>query len=580
MKTLLVGINAKYIHTNLAIRSLREYARSRGIGGIALREFTINQRTEQILPELYREQPDVVGFSCYLWNIGMVRRLAAELRQVLPGVFLFLGGPEVSFDPQAQLRAAPADAVVCGEGEEAVSRLLQALADGRTPAGIPGIALRQGDQVVSTPPDGPLELDSIPFPYQEEEDFSNKILYFESSRGCPFSCQYCLSCNDKRVRFLSLPRVYRALDWFLERRVRQVKFVDRTFNCSRQFARSIWEYLQAHDNGVTNFHFEIAAELLDQETIAFLNTVRRGLFQFEIGVQSTNPDTLSAIRRDTRLPLLQTVVGQLKAGGNLHLHLDLIAGLPYEDYASFRRSFNDVYALRPDQLQLGFLKLLKGSGLYDSAGQYGIVCSDFPPYEVLQTSALPYPDLLRLKRVEEMVETYYNSGRFEKTITYLAGLFPDPFSCYEQLAGYYEQNGHHLAAHANVEYYTILYRFFQTLGRGEEERFQWYARFDLYAHEKARKLPDWLAASLEPEYREEIYRFFDSPEQVAAHLPECSGLPTRQILRQAHLEIFPFSPASGAAGRTAVLFHYQRRGLLGNAEWEELGDPAGLFETK
>lgn len=568
MKTLLVGINAKYIHSNLAIRYLRDYAADRGETGILLQEFTINQRIEQILPEIYRTAPELIGFSCYIWNFSMVKRLVSELKKVLPNCLVLLGGPEVSYNAEEALRETPADFIICGEGEEAFFRLLDALRNGADLQTVSGLAYRAGKEIRVTSPAPLLSMDDLPFVYRSMDDLEYKIIYFESSRGCPFSCQYCLSCNDRRVRFMSLTKVYQALDFFLAQKVRQVKLVDRTFNCNSAYAMSIWRYLSEHDNGVTNFHFEIAAELLDDDTLAFLKTVRRGQFQFEIGVQSTNPRTLKAIQRITQLSLLRHIIGSLKESGNIHLHLDLIIGLPYEDYRSFAQSFNDVYALRPDQLQVGFLKLLKGSGLYESAGQYGIVCSEYPPYEVLYTDVLPYRELLKLKMIEEMVETYYNSGRFQKTTAYLAGLFPDPFSFYESLAAFYQENGYHQVSHSNVEYYTILYRFLQALGRGDLCRFQWLAKFDLYSHEKAKKIPDWLTQGYEQEYRGAIYRFFAAPEKIRRFLPGYQEMPAKLILRQAHLEVFPFSPVTMEEKRTAVLFQYLHTDLLGNADYK------------
>ncbi|WP_195542696.1 B12-binding domain-containing radical SAM protein [Massiliimalia timonensis] len=564
MKTLLVGINAKYIHSNLAIRYLKEYAQSRGVSGICLAEFTINQRPEQILPEIFKECPDVIGFSCYIWNFSIVCRLAAELKKVLPQAFIFFGGPEVSYNAAQVLERTSADLVVHGEGEETVFRLLQALESKAPLQSIPGIACWVEGSISENPDMPPISMDDLPFVYHNMTELEHKIIYFESSRGCPFSCQYCLSCNDHNVRFMSLPKVFRALDFFLSQKVRQVKFVDRTFNCDKQYAMSIWQYLAEHDNGITNFHFEIAAELLDGEILSFLKTVRRGQFQFEIGVQSTYPPTLKAIRRITKLSLLRHIVGELKQGDNIHLHLDLIIGLPLESYEQFQQSFNDVYSLSPDQLQVGFLKLLKGSGLYETASQYGIVCSEFPPYEVLYTRELPYEKLLKLKMLEEMVETYYNSGRFQQLISYLVGLFPTPFDCFEALASFYEEQGYHLVSHSNVEYYTILYRFFQTLNRGDSTRFQWLAKHDLYSHEKAKKIPEWLTVSLEPEYRGCIYRFFDDPDKVANYLPQLSGTETKLICRQAHIEVFP-SPEQEAE-RVAVLYSYRQRDLLGNAQ--------------
>lgn len=566
MDILMIGINAKFIHSNLAIRSIQQYAAEHGGVHLHRAEFTINQRVEFILPEIYKRKPQVVGFSCYIWNFEMVKRLANELKKVLPQTFVFFGGPEVSFNAEEVLRTTAADCVVCGEGEQSVTDLARCLEQSGDLHTVCGIVFRDGNDIVSTPPAPLLPMADVPFVYDDLSDLEHRILYYESSRGCPFQCQYCLSGNGQRVRMRPLEQVYRHLDFFLAHRVRQVKFVDRTFNCDRRYALSIWKYLHEHDNGYTNFHFEIAAELLNEEMLAFLPQVRKGFFQFEIGVQSTNPKTLEHIKRITKIDELRVIVKRLQSGRNIHLHLDLIIGLPYESYERFGESFNDVYHLRPDQLQVGFLKLLKGSGLYENRERYGIVCSEYAPYEVLYTDNLPYEKLLKLKMVEELVEVYYNSNRFLKLTHYLVGLFPSPFAMFEAFAAFYEENGLHRCSHTNVEDYTIAYRFFQSLHCGDEELFQWYAKFDLYSHEKARKLPDWLTVSLHEAHKTAIYAFYEQADNRERLLPEFAELDTKQLYRQAHIEVFPFNPLTGEQYKTPILFNYRRCDLLGNAE--------------
>lgn len=563
MKHLLVGVNAKFIHSNLAIRSLQDFAAREGVLLHCL-EYTINQRPEQILAELYEEEPDVVGFSCYIWNMELVRRLARELKTLLPRTFLYFGGPEVSFDAKQQLRLAPVDAVVRGEGELAVCRLAQALKRGTSLRHVPNLTWREGDSLWENEPAPELPMEKVPFVYREEEmpRYQHRILYYESSRGCPFQCQYCLSGSSNAVRMRPLSQVFAHLDFFLKHRVRQVKFVDRTFNCDREYALAIWKYLDAHDNGVTNFHFEIAAELLTQEQITFLQGVRKGIFQFEIGVQSTYEPTLRAIHRFTRLSLLQGILDGLHRNRNIHLHLDLIIGLPYEGYARFGQSFNDVYALEPDQLQVGFLKLLKGSGLYQSAAEYGIVCSEYAPYEVLYTDALSHRELLRLKMIEEMVEQYYNSSRFHRMLRVLLPHFPSPFAFFEALADFYKQNGCHRSAHSNLESYQILYRFFQTLPQGDSKAFCRAALWDLASHERLNTLPDWLSNTHSRAQKNAMFDFLAQPENREALLPEYGELDTKQLLRQV---TFLFDGGERAESGRAALFNYRRCDLLGNA---------------
>ena len=406
----------KYIHSNLAVYSLKAYAKKYQ-DQIGLAEYTINQNPDDILKGIYRDHPEVLCISCYIWNISYVRNLIREVHKVLPDTAIWLGGPEVSYDAGKVLEEHPeVTGVMKGEGEVTFLELAGFYLEGISElAKIEGITYREGDQIQENPWRGITDLSTIPFVYKDLKKFENRIIYYESSRGCPFSCGYCLSSIDKKLRFRDLELVKEELQFFLDHNVPQVKFVDRTFNCKHDHAMAIWKYLIAHDNGITNFHFEVAADLLNEEEIALIRTMRPGMIQLEIGVQSTNPDTIREIHRKMDFAQVSEVVTRVQEGHNVHQHLDLIAGLPYEDYDSFGKSFCDVYQLRPQQLQLGFLKVLKGSFMYQAAPEYGCVCQSREPYEVLYTRWLPYDDVLRLKLVEEMVEVYYNSNQFGKS---------------------------------------------------------------------------------------------------------------------------------------------------------------------
>lgn len=559
MKFLLAGISAKYIHTCLAVYSLAGYAREQYGIDCRTAEFTINQSEDLILSELYRQAPDLLGFSCYIWNYAMIRRLVRSLKKVLPGTRILLGGPEVSFDAPRALLESGADFVLSGEGEEAFSRLCLALRDGKPLDGVPSLTWTDNGAPRTNPAAPPLDLGKLPFPYDDLGRYQNRILYYEAQRGCPFNCQYCLSSADKGVRFQPLPKVRAELRRFLDAKVPQVKFVDRTFNANPRFAMEIWRFLAENDNGVTNFHFEIESACFTEEQFRLLESARPGLFQFEIGVQSANPDTLRAVDRRAGLEELRSAAERLRAGRNIHLHLDLIAGLPFEGYESFRRSFNFVYSLGPDQLQLGFLKLLKGSGLRRDAAQYGILYRDEPPYEVLSTRELTFGELLTLKEIEEQVELYHNSGRFRASLRYLLSLAEEPFGFFEELARLRREMGLHLAPSSLLGQYETLYRCGCGMEGCDPERLGYCMRFDLYAHEKARKLPDWLPGLDSPAARQARREFFADPALRARYLPEYAGEDPKRTERLAHLDFFPFDPV-GEGGPCAYLFRYRRTG--------------------
>ena len=544
MKILLAACNAKYIHSNLAVYDLKAYS-SDYDKEVFLREYTINQPKDEILKDIYGSGADVVCFSCYIWNISFVRELIRDLAKILPETAFWAGGPEVSYDAENFLTEMPeVTGVLVGEGEKTFHDLLEYYIDGKGSLGeIRGIAYRDGEEIRHNGWRELMNLSEIPFVYQHLEEFENRIIYYESSRGCPFSCSYCLSSIDKKLRFRDLELVKKELQFFLDHKVPQVKFVDRTFNCKHEHAMAIWKYILEHDNGVTNFHFEVSADLLRDEEMDLMAKMRPGLIQLEIGVQSTNPETIRAIHRHMDLDKLERCVDRVHSFRNIHQHLDLIAGLPYEDYDTFHRSFNDVYQMKPDQLQLGFLKVLKGSLMKEEAEKYGIVHKEKEPYEVLSTQWLPYGDVLKLKAVESMVEVYYNSGQFQHTLEYLVPLAKDAFTFYESLGAFYEKKGYSEISHSRMRRYEILLEYLQEETDVSVEKASQKMLYDLYLREKLKKRP-----SFAPDQK--VYETAIWDYRKANHIP-----------KTAHIEVF-------ADGR-AVLFDYERRDPLSNNAYTE-----------
>jgi len=565
MKVLLTAINAKYIHTNLAIYELSAYAKQYK-EYMELAEYTINNQLEFILSDIYKRKPDVIAFSCYIWNIGMIEELLKELRQVLPDTPIWLGGPEVSYDITTGLLATPlADGIFIGEGEVTFKEIMQYYVEGNIALEeIKGIAYKWNGEIKINPYREPMNLSDVPFPYEDFEQFKHKILYYETSRGCPYSCSYCLSSIEKGVRLRELELVKKELQMFLDAKVPQVKFIDRTFNCNPKHAMGIWNYIQEHDNGITNFHFEIAADILKEDEIELLNKMRPGLVQLEIGVQSTNLHTISAIKRKMDFNILTEKVNAVHRGNNIHQHLDLIAGLPYEDYESFGRSFDDVYGLKPNQLQLGFLKVLKGSLMFEEAKKGTIIYRNSAPYEVLFTKWLSFDDVLRLKQVEEVTEVYYNSGQFEKAIAFLEHFFKSPFSLYEALGEYYEKNGLFGVNHTRIARYDILLDFFQKEVSLEcAEAFGEILLYDLYLRENLKSRPKF--AKDYSEYKEEYRAFYEKEEQVKKLLPGYMDYSSKVMSRVTHAEHFSINVSKTAeTGRIVkedniIVFDYKNR---------------------
>ncbi len=494
MKILLTAINAKYIHSNLAVYSLRAYAREYQ-KQIQIAEYTINHRVEYLLQELYKQKPDVLCFSCYIWNIRYVQELITEFHKLLPNVPIWVGGPEVSYESEAFLRSYPmVTGVMIGEGEATFRELCSYYIEHKDTQlqQIKGLLIRtrQGT-FVRTAERELLDLNQLPFCYENLEDFNNRMIYYETSRGCPYSCSYCLSSIEKGLRFRSLERVKQELQFFLDHQVPQVKFVDRTFNCNHRHCTEIWQYLKEHDNGITNFHFEISADLLTEEELSLIASLRPGLIQLEIGVQSTYGPTIQEICRIMNLPRLETVVAQIRQAGNIHQHLDLIAGLPKEGFANFKESFRQVYAMKPQQLQLGFLKVLKGSDMYRLQGEYGIVFQEYPPYEVRATRWLTYEEILKIKLVEEMLEVYYNSGQFELTIKVLELTEDNPFELFLNLGKFYERRGLLAISHSRMRRCEILLDYIEETDSCHQQLYQETLTFDLYQRENMKSRPAW-----------------------------------------------------------------------------------------
>lgn len=657
MRFLLCGINAKYIHSNLAIFSLKAYADRKKIPGaeIILKEYTINNYVEDILQDLYEEKADVVIFSCYIWNISFVRELAAELKKVSPDVKIWAGGPEVSYAANKFLMENPTfDLIMQGEGEEVFSELirltveekcrikdvykqseskkvlsgivekrysierkqavkeekdiedkhfagednvyptnyidmsklqkLQGIAvwdfSGEADLGNAESNIGNKTKIINTGFATLMNMDTIPFVYEDFHLFEHKILYYETSRGCPFCCSYCLSSVDKTVRFRSLPIVKKELDAFLEAKVPQVKFVDRTFNCNRQRAIDIWSYLVEHDNGITNFHFEISSDLLGEEELELFAKMRPGLIQLEIGVQSTNGETVDAIHRHMDLDKLFHYVDSVHELGNIHQHLDLIAGLPYENYERFGCSFDDLYAHEPDQLQLGFLKVLKGTMMEEEVKKYSILYRNQPPYEVLGTKWLSYDEIILLKGVEELVELYYNSGQYTLTLKYAVPFFESPFRFYEMFSAWYRGKGYHKLNHNRLEKYNILREFLREhIDENEWDTLDEIMLYDMYLRENVKGRPAWAkdTAQYKKEwkalYREQGEKLF--PEDVQAGIYD-----SKRAANQSHIEVFEINikkfEQSGQVEKKQVfcLFDYSRRNPLNRAartvEWEIL----------
>jgi len=548
MKILLVAINAKYIHSNLAVYCLKAYAEKNMPQDvnvqIELTEYTINQNRDEILKDIYRRQAEMICFSCYIWNLDYVESMIRDVKKVMKDVIIWAGGPEVSYDSRETLGRLPElTGVMKGEGEKTFAKLCEVYGKRSETS---ELSLEQIDGITFRCPDGticerpwrvPMDLSEVPFVYHDMKKFENKIIYYETSRGCPFSCSYCLSSIDKRLRFRSLDLVFNELQFFLDHKVPQVKFVDRTFNCKHDHAMAIWQYIKDHDNGITNFHFEVAADLLNDEEIRLIRQMRPGLIQLEIGVQSTNTDTIREIRRTMRLEEVREHVARIKEKGNIHQHLDLIAGLPYEDIKSFRKSFDDVYSMRPDQLQLGFLKVLKGSYMQEMQQEYELRYKDEPPYEVLSTKWLPYSDVIELKGIEEVVEIYYNSGQFTHVVEALVENYASAYQMYQDLWQYYEEHDYMGIQHRRSARYEIVLDFVKEKYPEQADVMRELLTYDYYLRENAKSRPEF--AGEDATDKRFVRAFYEEEEKERKHLPGYEQFDRNQMRKMTHLEYFP-----------------------------------------
>lgn len=564
MKILLTAINAKYIHSNLAVYSLKAAADIYK-DSVEIKEFTINNQADYILEEIYKAKPDILMLSCYIWNLSMIEEVIREFHKLCPQVPIWLGGPEVSYEVEDFLSKHPeVSGLMMGEGEETFRELCAYYIDrNRELPDVLGIAYRDNQgHIYVNPWRSILDMSTLPFGYDRAEDFSNRIIYYESSRGCPFSCSYCLSSVDKKLRFRDINLVKEELQFFIDQKVPQIKFVDRTFNCHHEHAMAIWQYILEHDNGVTNFHFEVSADLLNEEELQLISQMRPGLIQLEIGVQSTNEVTIQEIKRTMKLERLKEVVKRIKTYGNIHQHLDLIAGLPYEDYDTFRKSFNEIYDLAPNQLQMGFLKVLKGSYMYDHAKEYGILYHDNPPYEVLSTNWLSYDDVLKMKRIEEMLEVYYNSGQFEIAMKVLKKYFDSAFDMFQTLGDFYDENGYFAMSHSRIRRCEILMEFLEKEWDSVEDKIERMdcirqaLVFDLYYRENCKSRPQWAG---DQSALKDFRRFYCKNGKMS------------------HLECFTFDflgeEVTYKEHGVWVVFSYDRRDPLTNQAYVEYVDP-------
>lgn len=563
MNIVLAAINAKYIHSNLAVYSLRAYAQQYK-DEIQIAEYTINQQIDDILMDLYKKKPDILCFSCYIWNLSYVEELVRELGKIFPSVPIWVGGPEVSYDTKDVLERLPeVTGVIFGEGEKTFLEVVEYYhGKDMQLSEIKGIAYRgEEGEFLQNSWREVMDLSEVPFVYHDMADFKNKIIYYESSRGCPFSCSYCLSSIDKCLRFRKLELVEKELQFFIDEKVPQVKFVDRTFNCNHKHAIAIWKYIKEHDKGITNFHFEVAADLLNEEELKLIESMRPGLIQLEIGVQSTNEQTIREIRRTMRFEEVARIVQRINQGENVHQHLDLIAGLPYEDMESFQKSFDDVYRLHPEQLQLGFLKVLKGSYMESQKERYGLVYKSRPPYEVLYTKWLSYEEMMQLKSVEEMVEVYYNSGQFSYCLRKLEEEYASPFVLYQGLGRYYENHELHLMSHSRITRYEILLGFIREKHKERESLYRELLTFDLYLRENVKNRPEF--AGEHEVSKDWLNAFYETESKEHQYLIGYEAYDKRQLRKMTHIEKFHYDVLGTCEEKeNFILFDYQNRSRL------------------
>lgn len=579
MKLLLTTLNAKYIHSSLALAYIQAVAAD-GSWETRVREFTINEKNEYIMAEIFREQPDVLAFSVYIWNVGAILEICREYKKVAPQSYIILGGPEVSYNALTVLEENESiDCIIRGEGEESLKEVLESIAGTKSRAAIKGISYRNGPSILDNP-DRELiaDLAIIPFPYQDQLDsYHKRILYYETSRGCPYNCSYCLSSTIKGVRFFPLQRVKEDLAKLIHAGVEEVKFVDRTFNADERRAREIMEFIISQQ-GNTRFHCEITAEYLSPEFISFLATVPADLFKFEIGIQSTCPESLAAVRRNSNWTRLRTNIERLQAAANIHLHLDLIAGLPYESFKRFGRSFNDVFSLHPDAIQLGFLKLLKGSQIRAAAREHGYLFQDNPPYQLLANHYLDYNDILQLKQIENLLDRYYNSGKMRFTLDFIVQQIyqGDAFNFLAAFASYWQEQGYFACSHRQEAEYNFLLDFIKSNFVEFQETVNELLKYDYLWNQQSSNLPSQLNRYNPENTSQILYTLIKDRDFVQSNLPPyASRKSNRELRRLLHLEFFKTDLITGIRSSQLVpyLFLYNPR----RKKAEELIKVPGTF---
>lgn len=541
MKTIVTTLNAKYIHTCLALRYLKAYAEPEF--PVEIVEFTIKDPAMNIVTELFSKQPDVIGFSCYIWNIEETIPVINMLKKIAPEVTIVLGGPEVSYDTEYWMKRLPeVDAIVIGEGEATFKELLSALKNGQDLANVKGIAYRSNGEITFTHPREKLDLNEIPSPFRFEDDLPHlpkRITYVETSRGCPFSCQFCLSSIEMGVRYFDIERMKEELLFLMDHGAKTIKFVDRTFNIKRDYALEMFQFLIDNHREGCVFQFEITADIMRPEIIEFLNEhAPPGLFRFEIGVQSTNDETNRLIKRRQNFEKLANIVTMIKNGGKIVQHLDLIAGLPKEDYASFRKTFDDVFALRPEELQLGFLKLLRGTGLRIQAKEFGYIYMDHAPYEILGNDVLSFAEIAKIKQVEDVLNKYWNDHRMDYTIEYLIDrCFETPFDFFQSFGAFWEERGWARIGHQLEDLFVRLLAFLQHENIKELDIVLGLMKLDYLRNQKHKPRKIWWDSSITKDMRQLIFKAVSE-----RNLLENANLPSteKNFFKHTVIETVPF----------------------------------------
>ncbi|MBP3929715.1 MAG: B12-binding domain-containing radical SAM protein [Peptostreptococcaceae bacterium] len=546
MKILLTTLNSKFIHTNLAIRYLKHFVKDINDIEVDIREYTINNELDYILKDINKNSYDVILFSTYIWNVNDIVKLCHNLKKINPNVKIALGGPEVTYDSENSMNTHDfVDYILYGEGELVFKDFVKYLKGEINIEEVKGLVYRENGKVIKNKPMELLQnLDLIPSPYEniDKSEYENRIVYYETSRGCPFNCQYCLSSTIQGLRYFSIDRVKKDLKALIDARVSQIKFIDRTFNANKKFAMEIMQFLMENDNDYTTYHFEVTAHLLTDDMLDFLSKCKEGLFQFEIGVQSTNDKVLEAVGRRDDFKKLSYVVQKIATFRNIHQHLDLIAGLPYEDYKSFEKSFNDVFNLGIEHLQLGFLKMIKGTGVRNEADKHEYRYKDYPPYEILYNKYISYDEIIKLKDIEEILEKYYNSKNFVLSMKYIIQNYykQSPFKFFEDFATYFDENGYFDASQGKNQLYKILLDFYVEKVNTNIELFKEILKYDYISLGKTSNVPSFMNKIDIEDFKNRCHIFLQDNYNISKYIPRFENTPAKQIIKYVHFEVFKF----------------------------------------